>query len=665
VRIDLRDCFAFSLRKYFAPLSIERIAGAASKAACLGIFSLMLTSCGHSFTAVENAASSSVPSAALSATSFDFGANLVNNTLTQSVAVVTNTGTTALTMNPVISGDASFSIVAAESCGTSLAPSGSCQLVVSYTPVTASSSPKVQTARLLLNFAGVVSGTPGAVQLSGSAAVMPVGQVTPTGNPQVALYTMTLPFPASVAVQFGTTTNYGLTTWSQPTTLPNNQVSMFVAGMLANTTYHMAALVKFSNGITVTDSDHTFTTGAPPWFVTYSLTASTSPGMTPQSGLEMLDTLGTLAVTDLSGNVLWAFANPGGNSVQSNIQGVKLLPNGDILMAIGLNSSVPLTGALSPEAYNEILEVDLAGDTVRNFTIRELNDELATATCAECNVTLQTFHHEITVLPNGHWLVLANTLESLSSATQPPLTNEPAQAVLGDVIVDLDENLRPVWAWNEFNHLDPNHHPMGFPDWTHTNAILYSSDDGNLLVSMRHQNWVVKVDYENGSGTGKVLWRLGQGGDFTLQGGTDPTDWNYAQHLPAFFSATTAGVFNLGMMDNGDDRIFPANVTCGTSGNPPCLYSTVPIFQIDETARTANLIFHQVVPAAQYNAWGGNAEPLDNGDVEYDLCGVGGGSYVYEVTQTANPQTVWSLSVTGSNLYRAFRIPSLYPGVQW
>ncbi len=51
--------------------------------------------------------------------------------------------------------------------------------------------------------------------------------------------------------------------------------------------------------------------------------------------------------------------------------------------------------------------------------------------------------------------------------------------------------------------------------------------------------------------------------------------------------------------------------------------------------------------------------------MEYDLCGVGPGSYVYEVTQEANPQTVWSMTVTNTNFYRAFRIPSFYPGVQW
>ena len=59
--------------------------------------------------------------------------------------------------------------------------------------------------------------------------------------------------------------------------------------------------------------------------------------------------------------------------------------------------------------------------------------------------------------------------------------------------------MQPVWVWNEFNHLDPNRHPMGQHDWTHTNAIVYSKDDGNLIVSIRNQNWIVKVKYADGT----------------------------------------------------------------------------------------------------------------------------------------------------------------------
>ena len=40
-------------------------------------------------------------------------------------------------------------------------------------------------------------------------------------------------------------------------------------------------------------------------------------------------------------------------------------------------------------------------------------------------------------------------------------------------------------------------------------------------------------------------------------------------------------------------------------------------------------------------------------------------SQIMEVTQTDNPQLVWQMNVSGANAYRAYRIPSLYPGVTW
>jgi len=600
--------------------------------------------------------------ASLSTTSFDFGDNLVNNTLTQTVVVVTNTGRDILTLDPTLSGDPSYSIASGTSCTRQLAAGANCNVVVSYTPTTAS-APAEQNATLNLGFGDVPAGTPQTVAITGIAAALAAGQVTVTDNPQVALYTMTLPFPGSMTVNFGTDTNYGLTTWTQSTNNAGGTVGIFVAGMQALTTYHMQAVVTFSNLLTTNDVDHTFTTKAVPPNMQLKATTMTTLGMTPQSGLELLDTLGGrpsgVIVTDLSGNVLWTYANPGAGGVT----GVKMLPNGNFLMV--LSTDPPPTSA----ALNEIREVNLAGDTVREISINDLNSELANASCAECHVTLSAFHHYVEPLPNGHWLFLASTVMSLSSTSIPPLTNlPPTNNVTGDVIIDVDENMQPVWVWNEFNHLDPNRHPYMFPDWTHTNAVVYSPDDGNILVSIRHQNWVIKVNYADGAGDGSILWHLGEGGDFTLEGGTAPTDWEYAQHYPAFFSPNTSGVFSLGVMDNGDDRIFPPGVTCGTSGAPSCLYTTIPVWQIDEGAKTATLTFHQILLTNLYSFFGGSVDLLANGNVEYDLCasgGAGGGSDLFEVTQESTPQTVWHMQVTGTNVYQGFRIPSLYPGVQW
>ena len=57
------------------------------------------------------------------------------------------------------------------------------------------------------------------------------GTVTGTGNSLVALYTFSAPQGATVQVKFGTTTNYGLTTWAQPALPEGGEIGILVAGM--------------------------------------------------------------------------------------------------------------------------------------------------------------------------------------------------------------------------------------------------------------------------------------------------------------------------------------------------------------------------------------------------------------------------------------------------
>jgi arylsulfate sulfotransferase len=606
---------------------------------------------------------------------FDFGNNLVGNKLIQTAVAITNRGKVALTMSPTITGDPSYSIVAKTSCGAELAVGKSCDMVLRYVP-TKASYPGTQNATLHLNFGNAAAGVPEDIAISGVSAVLKAGTVTPTNNPQVALYTMTLPFPGRFRVKFGPSTSYGQETWYQSTDTNNSPVSIFVAGMKANTTYHMAAYVQLSNDIQVKDVDHAVKVGSLP--AEWQLNLAATQNLTPQPGIEFINPetpTNGLAATDLQGNIIWTYTPPltVPEAVNvDNLDGAKMLPNGDIILVLSPLSTAPLSGPMNTSAIYEIREINLEGDTVREVSIADVNAELPTApsSCTECaGLKLLTFHHDVTPLPNGHLLVLASMLVPLSPTSKPPLTNEKAQNVLGDVIIDLDENLQPVWAWNEFNHLDPNRHPYQFPDWTHSNAVLYSADDRNIIVSLRHQNWVLKIDYDDGRGDGHIVWTLGEGGTLKLHGGgTDPTDWAYAQHGPGFFSPNTSGVFSLGLMDNGDDRLYPAGSSCTPQAALPasCLYTTVPVFQIDETASTATLTFHQKLPATLYSFFGGNTDQLANGHVEYDLCAAGlSNAIVNEVTDEKNPQTVWSLKLTGGNLYRAFRIPSLYPGVQW
>lgn len=476
--------------------------------------------------------------------------------------------------------------------------------------------------------------------------VVSPGKVTSTANAQVALYTIASGTPANVSVEFGPDTNYGLKTWAVQS-VDGGPVSLYVAGMKGNTAYHMRAVAQFPDGSQFMDADQTFTTSAGDPSQNPAITANTPTSLVPQSGVELLALVSGSArptITDLSGNVLWTYAAVPGGLVPNPI---KLLSNGHFL--------INFSNSAADGADSILQEVDLAGNLIWQMTAAQLNKALASATCSGCNITVVGTHHDFVQLPNGHLIVIAATQQVVSGTT-----------VTGDVLIDLDQNHNPVWLWNEFDHLDINRRPYLFPDWTHTNAVIYSPDDGNLIISMRHQNWLVKIDYANGSGAGNILWHLGYQGDFTLIGGTDPTDWFYAQHGPSFASPNTTGNYSLVLFDDGDDRVFPSGVTCGSPGEPACFYSTVPLLHIDETAMTATLTFHPT--AAFYSFFGGNAEVLANGNVEFCVSAGGSASNsgeIYEVTPDSTAQTVWQMQVSGEYAYRGQRIPSFYPGVQW
>lgn len=614
------------------------------------------------------------PSFVLSAQSFDFGNTALNTTESRIVVTLTNTSPSSTTVETTLSGNPSFAIDPSVSCGATMEAEASCSVVVSYSPEQAGT----ETASLKIRESGIIS-SKSTVKLTGTGTALSAGSgmVSATNNPLVALYSYAPTGPGKVYVSFGPTTSYGQNTWSVPTPASGKPVTIYVAGMQANSTYHMSATENLNSGGVIHDKDHTFTTTSFPAAILPTIADTTTSGATPQPGIELVSasnssTTGYLEAyaTDLKGNIIWGYNYPDRTETGNFgtiVQPIKPLPNGDMIVVLSYASQYILDSndnIVTPPAGTTDLvrEIDLAGNPVKQITMAQLNSELS---AAGYNLTLYGFHHDVDVLPNGHWIVLANTVQS-----ETGLTGEPSPInVMGDVIVDLDTNLKPVWVWNEFKHLDLNRHPMMFPDWTHTNAIVYSPSDGNLLVSIRHQNWILKINYDNGQGNGDILWHLGDGGDFALRNGSPPIDWFYAQHAPSFVGAGTAGNFNITMMDNGDDRLNGFGNECAP--NSFACYSTVPIFNVNTSNMTATLNFQYKVPTADYNSWGGNAEVLANGDLEFDLCDVPSPkgspdvSTVEEIIPTSTPQTVWTMHETGANLYRAERIPSLYPGVQW
>ncbi len=93
----------------------------------------------------------------------------------------------------------------------------------------------------------------------------------------------------------------------------------------------------------------------------------------------------------------------------------------------------------------------------------------------------------------------------------------------------------------------------------------------------------------------------------------------------------------------------------------------MPVFQLNEYTKTAQVLSEHVLSPA-FSQCCGSTNILSNGDLEYDVAfdiNTPGKSYIQEVTEGASPELIWQMNIFGELAYRGFRIPSLYPGVEW
>lgn len=518
----------------------------------------------------------------------------------------------------------------------------------------------VSQVRLTATVPANLLGSPGSLALSvsnpapggGTSAtksllVLSEGMVTPTDHPQVARYSLQTPEGSEVEIEFGFDESNGLRTWTQPAPAGGGQVDILVAGMRAFSTYNLRAVVELADGVLHHDRNHSFTTGGPPLGYIPPMNVSQPSGLTPNPGVELVHIVqqpvgSRIFVIDLEGNVLWFYEYEESLGIPTAFT---VLPNGNFL-AVFRSSQASLAR-----------EIDLTGNIVREVTREEVNQALVAHGYEP--LAQVSFHHDALVSPNGNFLLITNYRKEMMVDGQ--LIN-----VLGDAVVEIDDELNPVWVWSAFDHLDINRHPLGWFDprwnWNHTNAILYSQADRNLILSMNNQVWILKLDYQDGLGSGKVLWRLGWQGDFTLLNGT-VRDFAFSQHGPSLVE-DRAGFFPLAVFDNGDARVLDDSGTMCGPETEPC-YSRAVIFELDENLRTARVAWEQRSPALSPIL--GNAQVLPNGNVEYVVGTTNDelGALVQEVTQEQDPKVVWKLFLPESLVYRARRLPSLYPGVQW
>ena len=299
-------------------------------------------------------------------------------------------------------------------------------------------------------------------------------------------------------------------------------------------------------------------------------------------------------------------------------------------------------------------EVDLAGNIVRETTVESINDQLAAMGHTDY---FSSFHHEARKMANGYYALLGSNERILVDVQGPGPVD-----VVGDYIIILDQDWQVVWAWNAFDHLDQyraavlgetcTHQSPGCPpvlldvianDWTHSNSISYTPD-GNLILSMRHQDWVIKINYANGTGDGSVIWRLGPDGDFTIND-PDPFPWNSHQHDANYVTNNRIVLF-----DNGNTR-------CGAV--PTECYSRGQVFEIDENAMTASLVLNANL--GNYSFAVGSAQKLSNGNYHFNSGIQPLGEYLLSTAQDVSPDGMTNYSLLLElGAYRSWRMVNLY-----
>jgi arylsulfate sulfotransferase len=488
--------------------------------------------------------------------------------------------------------------------------------------------------------------------------------ITPTSHPLVALFSApACPEGTEFRVAFRRQgEEVPMHTPAEPCR-SNISKNVLVAGMRADSDYQMRAeLVK--GGSVKPGGWMMFHTGLLDGrFTPVTTVTPRAAGQTPAEPIvirSMMEPWRSSA-TDLDGNVVW-YLNPASNSFMT-----RLLPGGHFLVhADGANTANDM------KRWQVLREVDLLGNTLRETNIGVMAEQLeARGIKSDCKKggrqCVSGFHHESIRLANGHTLVLAGLERMFPAGTQGA---KEEVDVLGDLLLDLDENLQLTWFWNSFDHLDIKRASLadgkckGGPGddgctpvflaseangWLHSNALYYDARTGDVLVSVPDQDWIIKLDYKNGKGSGKILWRLGKDGDFTTNS-TDPYPWFSYQHDAGFDPETGLLV----LFDDGHRR----------KDKDPKANNRGQVWKIDEAAKTATPVVN--ADMGVYAIAVGSAQPLSGGGYSFEAGFINpgptmlGSVFSRTIETSADGKIVYAQQADGALTYRSFRVRDMY-----
>ena len=464
--------------------------------------------------------------------------------------------------------------------------------------------------------------------------------VNQAGNPLVAYYSAPACVEgAAMQVRFQQAGS-AASLVTAPKACTGKSMNFYVAGLYPDADYLMAHEIVAGSEV-VSAPALTFHTGSSTCNVPRMEfnTIGLMPGSLSQGVVlwSPIQNAGEPYATDLYGNVIWCFEQTTGYLTTP-------IPGGEFFILFTNGTDI---------SQNRLAIIDLAGNIVQQTNVPRMNQELA----AKGFSPITEFHHDARQLPNGDILTIGSSERILTDVQGPGNVD-----VIGDIILVLNSNLQLKWAWDSFAHLDTYRKAVlgetclpggvsGCPpvllapianDWLHGNAVSLAPD-GNIIYSSRHQDFVYKIDYENGHGTGNVIWKLGPEGDFT----TDSTEffpWNSHQH-----DATYAPNGLMTIFDNGNTRRGLLDASAQSRGQ---------VLSIDETNHRVHYVMNEFLGVFSYAL--GSAQLLEDGNYHFGAGYVLGGVSLSQIADfTPEGKRVYqvrSLDYT----YRTFRMNTLY-----
>jgi hypothetical protein len=510
---------------------------------------------------------------------------------------------------------------------------------------------------------------------------------------------------------------------------PTASMTLEIAGMLPSTPYSIYAETrtgsKTANGPTVNFTSEALSDTIP--FPTFTVSQPKSGPPSDSTNLVLLHNMiefGTApplpdVATDLAGNIIWYYYPDdltNGSILTRPLQGGGMLT---------LQDDVSWDPTVTKEQL--MRQIDLAGNIVRETNMGIIQQQLKALGAIDggsCRAIptpapvgsgcVGALHHDaIQTLPNGWTAALLDLEKIFPAGTQGDKSGLPVD-VIGDMIIVLDTNWQVRWYWDVF---DPGGGGNGYAklpvsrtavlgetcgsntsgcppvfllgagiaplahDWLHANTLYYwpnsggpNNHSGDIVWSSRHQDWVMKIDYRDGAGTGDTIWRMGPSGDFAFENAyNDPWPWFSHQH--------DAGIENGGsgpmtIFDNGNTRVSqPATSTGGVPGlgsacKPNDCDSRGMAVSFDESTMTVSVSPNGVsFDLGAYSNAMGSAQLLANGNyffenpiVVVNLNTTTGDSMEIAPTPAApqiGPANVL-LEVVGPEHYRGWQMPNLY-----